>query len=380
VLAVTGVAPPSGSTAGDTSVVITGSGFLKDATVTFGGEPGKVTEVTPMSIKVGAPKHAAGPVDVVVENPDKKSHTLTGGFFYFDPKTSPRPVVTSISPSAGPLSGGQSVTISGSGLSGVATVSFGGTPASSVRILSDTTLAVVTAPRGEGKADVVVGDGTSVTVTAGYAYVCGVGSTSRLFLMVALAGALGGTVHAIRSLFWYVGNRDLRWSWSLMYVLLPISGGAIGIVFFLIASVGFYTTAQGTGSFVLVGLAALVGMFSVQAAEKLKSIAEGLLAPAPQGKDSVKAQAKLSVADVIPGAGPAAGGTPVTVTGSGFAVGVTVKFGNTVATEIKRESDTVIKLKSPPHTAQLVDVVVTNPDKATATKAGGYTYKEGGEA
>jgi hypothetical protein len=378
-LSVTAVAPPSGTTAGASTVVVSGTGFLKDTTVVFGDAAGKVTEVASTSIKVVTPKHAAGPVDLIVENPDKKRHTLAGGFFYVDatPTPGPGPAVTSISPAAGPLNGGQSVTINGSRLSGVATVTFGGTPAASVRILNDATLTAVTAPHAEGKVDVAVGDGRNVTVTAaGYAYTCGVGSPYRLFVMVVLAGALGGTVHAIRSFFWYVGNRDLRWSWTLMYVLLPVSGAAIAVVFFLIASVGLYTT-QGTGSFVLVGLAALVGMFSVQAAEKLKSIAEGLLAPAPQGKNRVKGDkpaTRLELTEASPKQGPAGGGTPVTITGSGFASGATVTFGGTAVANPVVESATTIKVTSPQHAAGVVEIVVTNPDTKSVTKRDAFTY------
>src|SRR3954468_4445414 len=50
------------------------------------------------------------------------------------------------------------------------------------------------------------------------------GPETRLFLLVLLAGGLGSLVHVIRSLYWYVGMRDLRRSWTLMYLLLPFSG------------------------------------------------------------------------------------------------------------------------------------------------------------
>jgi hypothetical protein len=379
-LTVTAIAPPSGTTAGETSVVVSGTGFLKETKVLFGDTVARVTEVTPTALKVVTPKHAAGAVDLVAENPDKKRHTLTGGFFYVDstPTPGPGPTVTSISPATGPLNGGQSVTITGSRLSGVATVTFGGTPAASVRILNDAMLTAVTAPHAEGKVDVAVSDGRNVTVSAAeYDFTCGVGSPYRVFVMVVLAGALGGTVHAIRSLFWYVGNRDLRWSWALMYVLLPLSGAAIAVVFFLIASVGLYNTTQGTGSLVLVGLAALVGMFSVQAAEKLKNIAEGLLAAAPKGSnrlDPDKQATALAVTNADPPQGPAAGGTPVTITGSGFAVGATVKFGDTAGTNPVVEKPTTIKVTSPQHAAGAVEVVVTNPDKKSAGKRDAYTY------
>src|SRR5439155_622747 len=41
------------------------------------------------------------------------------------------------------------------------------------------------------------------------------------FLTVALSGALGGLIHTIRSLSWYVGNRDFRWSWVPFNLMLP---------------------------------------------------------------------------------------------------------------------------------------------------------------
>ena len=74
-----------------------------------------------------------------------------------------------------------------------------------------------------------------------------------------------------------------------MYCLLPVSGAVIAVIFFLLAYSGLYTV-QGTGSFILVGLAAMVGMFSPQATEKLKMIAEGLLTHAPQGANTVAPQ------------------------------------------------------------------------------------------
>src|SRR5437763_1471100 len=43
---------------------------------------------------------------------------------------------------------------------------------------------------------------------------------SVFFLVVAIAGALGGAIHTLRSVAWYVGNRRLRWSWLPFNLLL----------------------------------------------------------------------------------------------------------------------------------------------------------------
>src|SRR5690348_9845893 len=59
-------------------------------------------------------------------------------------------------------------------------------------------------------------------------------SEVRLFGVVILLGALGGVLHALRSLYWYVGNRTLRMSWLLMYFMLPLIGACLAVVFYVV--------------------------------------------------------------------------------------------------------------------------------------------------
>jgi hypothetical protein len=111
----------------------------------------------------------------------------------------------------------------------------------------------------------------------------------RLFYIVAMAGAVGGLIHALRSLYWYTGNRALVWSWLSMYILLPFVGSALGLVFYLVIRGGFFSTqasVEETSPFGFAALAALVGMFSEQAVRKLKEVAETLLSKPAEGKDS----------------------------------------------------------------------------------------------
>lgn len=380
-LTVTSVTPSSGKLSGGDVVTIRGTGFADGATVSFGdAAAAEVQFVNPTSLTARSPAHKAGRVDIVVSNPDTKSHTLVGGFIYVDPQVQlPKPSLSSLTPASGPLTGGQSVTITGTGFSSVTTVSFGGLPGTNVQVLNDRTLTATTPVHAEGKVDVVVGDGSTAALSASYTYTCWV--PYRLFLMVIFAGALGGTLHGLRSLFWYVGNRDLRYSWLLMYFLLPVSGAAIAVIFFLVTYAGFYTV-QGTGNLIVVGLAAVVGMFSPQAAEKLKKIAEGLLTNAPQGANTVVPQPAgataqppaLAVTAIAPSSGSISGGTAVTITGTGFAAGVTVSFGGTAALNVAVGSPTSITATTPSHTAGRVDVVVTNVNRQSYTLRGGYLY------
>lgn len=114
----------------------------------------------------------------------------------------------------------------------------------------------------------------------------------RLLLIVAMAGALGSLVHGFRSLFWYVGNRDFVRSWILMYILLPLVGLSMSLVFYFVLRGGLFSSqapVQATSTFGFAGLAGLVGMFSNQAGLKLKEVAESVFSTKGStiGKDHV---------------------------------------------------------------------------------------------
>jgi hypothetical protein len=106
---------------------------------------------------------------------------------------------------------------------------------------------------------------------------------------VLLAGALGSLVHALRSVYWYVGNRDLVWSWVAMYVMLPFAGATLGLIFYLVVRGGFFSpqsSFEETSPFGFAAFSALIGMFSQQAVLKLQAVAETLLTKPPAGADA----------------------------------------------------------------------------------------------
>jgi len=77
-----------------------------------------------------------------------------------------------------------------------------------------------------------------------------------------------------------------------------------------------------------------------------------------------------------PDHGDTTGGTPVTITGSGFASGgsLAVTFGGNPATSVVRVNATTITCVTPAHTAGLVDVVVTNGDGQPSTAVNSFTF------
>jgi IPT/TIG domain len=77
---------------------------------------------------------------------------------------------------------------------------------------------------------------------------------------------------------------------------------------------------------------------------------------------------------VSPASGPITGGTPVTLTGQNFGSGTRVTFGGVAATSVVVVSATQITASTPPHAQGSVNVVVTNSNGLSATRAGGFTF------
>ena len=75
-----------------------------------------------------------------------------------------------------------------------------------------------------------------------------------------------------------------------------------------------------------------------------------------------------------PSYGALQGGTAVTIKGANFVSGAGVTFGGVDATSVVVVSPTRITAVTPAHAAGAVDVVVTNPDTASATAAGIFSY------
>lgn len=111
------------------------------------------------------------------------------------------------------------------------------------------------------------------------------------FIVVALGGALGGFIHTLRSLSWYIGNRQLRWSWLPFNLMLPLVGALGGTVFYVVLRAGLFSSSSNVDAaspFGFTAVALLAGLFSEQAMEKLRLLASELFAQQPQGEDHVE--------------------------------------------------------------------------------------------
>jgi hypothetical protein len=209
----------------------------------------------------------------------------------------------------------------------------------------------------------------------------------RLLLIVIMAGMLGALLHDIRSLFWYVGHRDLRFSWLLMYLLLPLTGALMAVAFYFLIRGGFFPQAKADQSNPIgfAALAFLMGLFTAQAGVKLKQVFETIFSPAPQGinaKPQVPGApppsvppAAPKVTAVSPAKGATGGGQSVVITGENFSDGAAVRFGEAASPPVTFVSSTTVNAVTPPHAAGAVNVVITNKDGRSGTLPNGFTFE-----
>ncbi len=137
--------PNKGPAAGDTSSTITGSDFIGATVVNFGSVPAtSFTVNSATSITAVAPANTAGAADVTVTTPSGTSAIGAHDVFKYE-----APTVTGLSPSAGPVAGGTTVTVSGSGFApgaGATGFVFGKAPGGSVQCSSSTSCTFVAPP------------------------------------------------------------------------------------------------------------------------------------------------------------------------------------------------------------------------------------------
>jgi hypothetical protein len=183
---ITSVTPTLGLASGGTSVTINGANLLNATSVTFGGIAGTVTANTGSTITVTTPAVSPGAQNVAVTTTGGGTVTSLGAFTFVG-----QPSINSITPNAGPTTGGLAVTITGTNLGNATSVSFGGVPATITS--NSATAIVVTTPAGtSGPVDIVVdthgGVGT-VTESSAYTFV-----TPPTLTSISPTSGVAGTV------------------------------------------------------------------------------------------------------------------------------------------------------------------------------------------
>jgi hypothetical protein len=239
------------------------------------------------------------------------------------------PVVLSVAPSAGPTAGGTQITISGTALQEAGSVHVGAASAT-FQVLSPTSLTATTPP-GAGTADVTVTtpEGTSLAGAADRFTYLPAPSVTKV--SPKKAPSRGGTGITITG--------------SNLGQVTDVSFGGVPATSFTVASptsIVAFAPAHTTGT-VDIRVAGAGGASTISSKDRFS-----YEAPAITG--------------ISPGTGPAAGGTFVTVSGSGFSVvpGATVlMFGKTAGSAVTCSSISQCSALSPAARVGAVDVVAT---------------------
>ena len=425
---VSSVFPNAGPIAGGTSVTITGTGFTATSAVDFGATSATSFSVTSLTtITAVSPAGSAGTVNVTITNPIATSATGTGDQFRYDAA----PTVTSVSPNAGRTGGANVVTITGTGFTGATAVNFGGTPATAFRVNSDTSITAgspagsvgtvditVTTPGGTSAASTAdqfsyvlpatvtsvspnagpIAGGTSVTITGtGFTTTTAVhfGATAATFTVnsdtsitaVSPAGSVGTVDITVTN----AGGTSTtsaadRFTYDAVPTVTsvspnagPIAGGAT----VTITGTGLTgTTAVNFGgtpatSFVVHSNTSITAVSSAGPVGTVVNITVSTPGgtSATSSADQFTYVAAPTVTSLSVTSGAAAGGTTVTITGTGFTGATAVHFGGTAAAAFVVNSPTTISAVSPAVSAGTVDVTVTSPGGTSATSsADEFTY------
>ncbi|PKL70014.1 MAG: hypothetical protein CVV30_01175 [Methanomicrobiales archaeon HGW-Methanomicrobiales-1] len=345
----TSITPNSGPLAGGTAVVIRGTNFADGGAfgVTIGGAAATsvvrvnatyITAVTPVSPTTGAK-------DVVITNNGGQTATGTGAFTYVA-----LPTFTSITPNSGLPAGGTAVTIVGTNFvsGGSFGVTIGGIAATSVVRVNSTHITAVTPasspPGSTGARNVVItnNDGQTATGTNAYTYV----TLPPTFTTITPTSGptTGGTSVTI------IGGNF-------------VSGGSFGV------TIG----GAAATSVVRVSSTQITAVTPAGTAGAKNVVITNNDGQTATGTNAYTYIAVPTFTSITPALGPIAGGTAVTITGTGFTGATAVTFGGTAATTFTVVSGTSITATTPAHAVGTYNVVITTPG-GTATGTGAYHY------
>ncbi|MFT5430721.1 MAG: hypothetical protein ACI9OJ_001397 [Myxococcota bacterium] len=344
---ITGVEPPTGDISGGQPATISGSGFSQGiATVLIGDRKAiNVQVVDDSTIHLTTPVATTdGLVDVYVSNP-QGSALLKEGFRY-----TRTPSVDSVTPGAGPTSGGTEVTIEGAGFSDDTTVQFGGINAAKVTFVGATRLLAVAPAHAAGPA--------SVTVENDY----GFGGLVNAFAFLDEEPVDGVTVVGITP---PSGSAD--------------GGDTVHITAYGLESATDTTVQIGGEAATIVSVSpANLSVVATTPAHAVGPV--DVIVTTSAGTDTLQGgylfKDVVKVLTVDPGLGPDTGGTAITVYGQGFLNGATVRVGALPCADVVIAGKESLSCVTPPGSPGNAAVTVqVGPDSATLDD--GFYYESG---
>ncbi|MBC7774532.1 MAG: hypothetical protein H7246_03770 [Phycisphaerae bacterium] len=141
-------------------------------------------------------------------------------------------------------------------------------------------------------------------------------------LLVLIMGAVGSWLHAVSSCLDFVGNRNFVASWITWYLMRPILGSMMAVVFYVVIRAGLFPQGGGAidaiNPFSIAALAGMVGLFTQRASKKLGDVFDALFPTLQKDKDPLESKPE-TITQLMP-AQFAVGATSlkVQVSGSNF--------------------------------------------------------------
>jgi hypothetical protein len=350
-LSLSAVVPAQGDAAGATVVTLAGTGFVPGVEVSFGELPAIATTwISPSVLTALTPAQGAGVVDVLVQRPDGQQFVAFNSFLYTAVQPGVvAPLLTSTSPSVGPVSGDTLVEVHGVNLQPAAAVWFGAGVASDVTWVNDTLIVARTPEGQQGPVSVTVthDDGGSAVLPAAFTYYTPVDSVPpTVFSATPFQGSvLGGDMVTIG------GN-----------------GFEPGVAVFLCGAKALVSESTATMAIVMTGPGPL-GPCHVEVVNP-----DGVGATLEAGFKYVPATPVIT--SILPANGPVEGGSSVVLQGEGFMAGAAVRFDGSDAESVTVWSQASIQAVVPAGLAGPADVTVINPGGVSTTDPGAFTYQE----
>jgi hypothetical protein len=414
-----------GPQVGGTPLIINGTDLEGVTAITVGGDPCTgITANTGTSVTCTLPAGTPGDQTISLTNPGGTNTSFTYKYIA-------TPTITSISPTEGPLNDGDPITITGTNLDGITSLKVDGLDCESISGNSSTEVTCAVPDGSAGaKTIALTNPGGTATKSSAYTYVeapqissvspdsgptqglnvitingthladatsvfvdgvpCTVDPATNTSTKIQCEAGIGSANGPADVIVTTIGGEDTE---SLAYAYVnvpnvtglanadgPVTGGPqVGGTTLIISG-----TDLDDVSAITVGANPCTGITGNTAIEVSCTLPAGtpgdqtVSVTTPGGTNTSYTYtyfATPTITSVSPDAGPLAGGTPVTITGTYLDNTASIKIGGSDCTGVSGNSSTEVTCTLPTGSAGAQNIVLVNQG-GTVTKTGGYKYVE----
>ena len=353
-LTINTLSPTQGPVTGGTTITVTGSGFTSATQVSIGGSLATNVKLSGCTNGICTGLTATTGSHVSAANQDL-TITDTGHTATFNSAYSYVSTFSSMTPSQGPAIGGNTVTLNGTGFNSATTVTVDGVTlnnAASNVVATTTKITFIMPPHPASKTAVTIQvntNGQSYSLVNSYTFVPAITSVTP-----NIGPVTGGTVIKIAGYgFNAAGNAPA--------VYLSCTTSACLAKNIVVNADGSITATTPAASASVTPVSVIVTNTDGQSTTFSSAFT---YSPA--------------ITSIVSGVGKLAGGDKVTINGSGFSTGASVKFGSQSATSVTYVNSTTYTAVTPAGlNASTVDVTITFPAASWGVAAQSTTFQSG---